>query len=141
MHTRQLSELPTVRGSDSIAQTMRTFDGAGAAASLKTTLDTVSDKIPRERLPATEVGRAWGLVDEDLVEWLRGRYGLKDWTLQANVQNATPLAVPQELGAWRSMTMVMRRTLGAVAPGRRRRERGIDGTVQNRSHGFKPGEE
>ena len=58
---------------------MRTLDLAEAAAFLKTTPETVSDKIRREGLPATKVGRAWVVVDEDIVEWLRSRYGVKDF--------------------------------------------------------------
>ena len=53
---------------------MRTLTLAEAAVFLKTTEDTVSQKIRDEGLPAAKVGRAYVLVDVDVIEWLRGRY-------------------------------------------------------------------
>jgi excisionase family DNA binding protein len=67
---------------------VRTLDLAEAAAFLKTTPDTVSAMIRREGLPACKVGRAWVLVDDDVVEWLRTRYGVKE----CESTNARPTA-------------------------------------------------
>src|SRR5947208_15150207 len=53
---------------------MQTLTLAEAAALLKTTEDTVSDKIRNEGLPAAKVGRAYVLVDVDVVDWLRKQY-------------------------------------------------------------------
>jgi excisionase family DNA binding protein len=46
-----------------------------AAALLKTTAETVSDCIHNRRLPAARIGRAYVLVDEDVIAWLRTQYG------------------------------------------------------------------
>jgi excisionase family DNA binding protein len=54
---------------------MQTLTLAEAAAFLKTTEDTVSAKIRNEGLPAAKVGRAYVLVDVDIIEWLRRQYG------------------------------------------------------------------
>jgi excisionase family DNA binding protein len=53
---------------------MRTLTLAEAAAVLNTTEETVSAMIRREGLPAAKVGRAYVLVDVDVIEWLRTRY-------------------------------------------------------------------
>jgi excisionase family DNA binding protein len=46
-----------------------------AAAALKTTAETVSDCIHNRDLPAARIGRAYVLVDEDVIAWLRTQYG------------------------------------------------------------------
>jgi excisionase family DNA binding protein len=53
---------------------MQTLSLQQAAAMLNTTPETVSAMIRNERLPAAKIGRAWVLVDVDIVRWLRGRY-------------------------------------------------------------------
>ena len=45
---------------------------------LNTTPETVSAMIRNERLPAAKIGRAWVLVDVDVIRWLRGRYAREE---------------------------------------------------------------
>ena len=54
---------------------MKTLSLEQAAAWLFTTPDTVSECIRRHGLPAAKVGRAWVLVDVDVIDWIRKRYG------------------------------------------------------------------
>ena len=49
-----------------------------AAAFLKTTPETVSAMIHTRGLPAVKVGRAYVLVDDDVVAWLREQYARED---------------------------------------------------------------
>ncbi|MBL8518235.1 MAG: helix-turn-helix domain-containing protein [Betaproteobacteria bacterium] len=51
-----------------------------AADMLKTTPDTVAECIHHRGLPAAKVGRAWVLVREDVIAWLRTQYARKDNT-------------------------------------------------------------
>jgi excisionase family DNA binding protein len=53
----------------------RTLSLDQAAEILKTTTETVSDAIHRRGLPAARIGRAYVLVEDDVVEWLRNQYG------------------------------------------------------------------
>lgn len=46
-----------------------------AAAMLNTTADTVSECIRSKGLPAVKIGRAYVLVDVDVMAWLRAQYG------------------------------------------------------------------
>jgi excisionase family DNA binding protein len=46
-----------------------------AAAALKTSTETVSDCIHNRGLPAARIGRAYVLVDDDVIHWLRSQYG------------------------------------------------------------------
>ena len=46
-----------------------------AAALLKTSPETVSDCVHNRGLPAAKIGRAFVLVESDVIEWLRGQYG------------------------------------------------------------------
>jgi excisionase family DNA binding protein len=46
-----------------------------AAAALKTSAETVSDCIHNRGLPAARIGRAYVLVDEDVIAWVRTQYG------------------------------------------------------------------
>lgn len=46
-----------------------------AAQLLKTSADTVSECIRFRGLPAAKIGRAWVLVDDDVIGWLRQQYG------------------------------------------------------------------
>lgn len=57
---------------------MRTLTLAEAAAFLKTTEETVSAKIHNEGLPAAKVGRAYVLVDVDVIDWLRRQYRTRE---------------------------------------------------------------
>src|SRR5262245_37795379 len=57
---------------------MQTLSLREAAAMLNTTPETVSAMIRNERLPAAKIGRAWVLVDVDLIRWLRGRYAREE---------------------------------------------------------------
>lgn len=45
-----------------------------AADLLFTTPDTVSECIARRGLPAVKIGRAWVLVEADVIDWLRSQY-------------------------------------------------------------------
>ena len=49
-----------------------------AARMLKTCTETVSACIRLQGLPAAKVGRAWVLVDDDVIDWLRKQYGKGD---------------------------------------------------------------
>ena len=53
---------------------MRTLTLRETAEFHKTTEDTVSHAIRAKGLPAARVGRAYVLVDVDVIEWLRGQY-------------------------------------------------------------------
>jgi excisionase family DNA binding protein len=53
----------------------RTLTLDEAAAVLKTHPDTVADCIRHRGLPAARIGRAYVLVDEDVIGWLRTQYG------------------------------------------------------------------
>ena len=57
---------------------MRTLTLKEAAELLKTCTETVSECIRCEGLPAAKVGRAWVLVDEDVINWLRKQYNKED---------------------------------------------------------------
>jgi excisionase family DNA binding protein len=48
-----------------------------AAEALRTTPERISQAIQREGLPAARIGRAYVLVHEDLVAWVRSRYNDK----------------------------------------------------------------
>ena len=52
----------------------RTLTLAEAADMLKVHVDTVSDLIRHENLPAARFGRAYVLIDEDVIAWVRTRY-------------------------------------------------------------------
>lgn len=54
---------------------MRTLTLDQAAEVLNTTSETVSDCIHHRGLPAARIGRAYVLVDEDVIGWLRTQYG------------------------------------------------------------------
>lgn len=53
---------------------MRTLNLAEAAEVLKTHPDTVADCIANRGLPAAKIGRAWVLVLDDVIGWLRTQY-------------------------------------------------------------------
>lgn len=46
-----------------------------AAALMNTSAETVSDCIHNRGLPAARIGRAYVLVSDDVIQWLRGQYG------------------------------------------------------------------
>jgi excisionase family DNA binding protein len=53
----------------------RTLTLEEAAAVMKTHPDTVSDCIHNRGLPAARIGRAFVLVEEDVIDWIRLNYG------------------------------------------------------------------
>lgn len=53
----------------------RTLTLEQAAEMLNTTPETASDCIHNRGLPAAKVGRAFVLVDDDVLAWLRTQYG------------------------------------------------------------------
>jgi excisionase family DNA binding protein len=53
----------------------RTLTLEQAADVLKTTPETVSEAIHNGGLPAARIGRAYVLVEEDVIAWLRTQYG------------------------------------------------------------------
>jgi excisionase family DNA binding protein len=53
----------------------RTLTLDEAAAMLKTTPETVSDCVHNRGLPAARIGRAFVLVEADVIEWVRQQYG------------------------------------------------------------------
>jgi excisionase family DNA binding protein len=57
---------------------MNTLTLDEAAVLLKTRPETVSAMIRHEGLPAAKVGRAYVLVDVDVIRWLRTRYARKE---------------------------------------------------------------
>lgn len=52
----------------------RTLTLDEAADVLKTTAETVSECIRLRGLPAAKIGRAWVLVEADVIDWLRQQY-------------------------------------------------------------------
>src|SRR4051812_47916402 len=54
---------------------MKTLTLDEAADMLKTCTETVSECIRSRGLPAVKIGRAWVLVDDDVINWLRQQYG------------------------------------------------------------------
>lgn len=55
--------------------TSRTLTLDEAAELLKTTAETVSEAIHNGGLPAARIGRAYVLVEDDVIAWLRTQYG------------------------------------------------------------------
>jgi excisionase family DNA binding protein len=53
----------------------RTLTLEQAAEVLKTTAETVSDCVHNRGLPAAKIGRAFVLVEDDVIDWLRTQYG------------------------------------------------------------------
>ena len=53
---------------------MKTLTLQEAADMLHVCTETVSECIRAQGLPAAKIGRAWVLVDEDVINWLRQRY-------------------------------------------------------------------
>jgi excisionase family DNA binding protein len=53
----------------------RTLTIDEAAEVLKTSAETISDCIHHRGLPAARIGRAYVLVEDDVVQWLRQQYG------------------------------------------------------------------
>ena len=45
-----------------------------AAAVLKTTPETVSECIHKKGLPAARIGRAYVLIEADVIDWIRSQY-------------------------------------------------------------------
>jgi len=53
----------------------RTLTLDEAATMLHVCTETVSECIRARGLPAAKVGRAWVLIDDDVINWLRQQYG------------------------------------------------------------------
>jgi len=62
---------------------------------LSTTPETVSDCIRYRGLPAAKIGRAWVLVDDDVIAWLRQQYAGYDDAEGRPVLDAGPAVVPR----------------------------------------------
>lgn len=69
---------------------MSTLNLDEAAKLLHTTPDTVSECIKSRGLPAARIGRAYVLVEADVIEWLRSQYG--NW---ATSPTERPVAAPR----------------------------------------------
>ena len=54
---------------------MSTLNLDEAAKLLHTTPDTVSECIKSRGLPAARIGRAYVLIEADVIEWVRSQYG------------------------------------------------------------------
>ena len=83
---------------------VRTLTLEQAAEFLNTTPETVSFKIKHEGLPAAKVGRAWVLVDEDIIGWLRRQYRAQGEECGSTRENRTELG----LGGFPSLTAASR---------------------------------
>lgn len=68
----------------------RTLTLTEAADVLKTHPDTVADCIAHRGLPAAKIGRAWVLVLDDVIGWLRTQYTTKETTECASTNAARP---------------------------------------------------
>lgn len=59
---------------------MKILTVAQAAEFLQVSQDTLYPMIARGQIPAAKVCGQWRLIDDDLVEWLRGQYELQKGT-------------------------------------------------------------
>lgn len=55
---------------------MRTYTVEEAAEMLKCSSDKVLELIHSDNLPAAKIGRAWVLIDVDVIEYIRTKYTL-----------------------------------------------------------------
>lgn len=72
----------------------RTLTLDDAALLLKTTRETISDCIRRRGLPAAKVGRAYVLLDDDVIAWLRTQYAAP--VIDRRRSLVTDMAIPRE---------------------------------------------
>jgi len=94
----------------------RTLTLDEAAAMLHTCTDTVSECIRSRGLPAVKIGRAWVLVDDDVIGWVRSQYNREDTPCDYSVAEKTvrgTLQAPSQASALRA----------ALAPRTERRRR------------------
>lgn len=89
-----------------------------AAALLNTTAETVSDCIHNRGLPAAKIGRAFVLVDEDVIDWVRKQYG----RYRENACGSTS-AANEERGGLISATLQGSALDAALAPRTTKRRR------------------
>ena len=82
---------------------MQTLSLQQAAAMLNTTPETVSAMIRNERLPAAKVGRAWVLVDVDIIRWLRGRYAREEKQCGSS-EEVKPMSRPTSEGNYQAQS-------------------------------------
>jgi excisionase family DNA binding protein len=96
---------------------MRTLSLEQAAELMLTSAETVSDCIHNRGLPAARVGRAWVLVDDDVIAWLRTQYG--KWRGECGSTNAAN----EERGGLTSATLPASALDAALAPRTKKRRR------------------
>ncbi len=96
----------------------RTLTIEEAAEVLKTHPDTVSDCIHNRGLPAARIGRAYVLIESDVLDWLRGQYG--KW--KENPCGSTS-AANEERGGLISARLPASALDAALAPATTRRRR------------------
>lgn len=83
-----------------------------AAKLLNTTTDTVSMCIRCRGLPAAKIGRAWVLIEADVIEWVRSQYG--NWA-------TAPMDKPVATRQWRTDRQAAEALAAALAPRPRQR--------------------
>lgn len=98
---------------------MTTLSLKEAADLMHTTPETVSDAIHNRGLPAARIGRAYVLVQSDVIEWLRAQYGA--WKEQGQC-DSTAAAKPA-LGGLTSARREASALDAALAPQTSRRPR------------------
>lgn len=105
---------------------MKTLSLEQTADMLHCSAETVSEAIRFDGLPAAKVGRAWVLVDEDVIKWLRSKYGSNECesTPAANEASSGPTS-PSQANALRA----------ALEPRREKRRRNGPPELQSISGG------
>ena len=91
-----------------------------AAALLKTSPDTVSDCVHNRGLPAAKVGRAFVLVEADVIDWLRGQYGAWKGDSECGSTNEARPAPGGSISA-KQAASALAEALGQPTSGKRRR--------------------
>lgn len=95
-----------------------------AAQALRCDEDTVSTMIRHHKLPAAKIGRAWVLIPEDVVAWVRTRYDRPDEKQPATPGDTTcasTSAASAASGGSTSPSKASRALSEALAPRTRRR--------------------
>ena len=90
----------------------RTLTLDEAARVLKTTAETVSECIRARSLPAAKIGRAWVLVEDDVIDWLRQQYSAQNTAGGAlcgstSVAKVAPGGLTSPLKACRDLTAAL----------------------------------
>lgn len=91
----------------------RTLTLAEAADMLKVHVDTVSDLIRRQGLPAARFGRAYVLIDDDVIAWVRTQYDHRPQEGEACVSTGVASAAS---GGSTSPSQASRALTEALAP-------------------------